>query len=446
MFSTAYKQHYQQTVKLALPITLGQLSNILIAVADNMMVGNYDSQSLAPVSLANSIFLTILLFGLGTSLGLTPLIAAAAAQKEVRSCQSLLKNSLLLYGFLGIILSLISYFLAQHLDWFNDFTDLTAKSKPFLEIISFTLFPFMLFMSVRGFMEGLSFTKEVMYVNFFGTFCNVFLNYLLIFGKFGFPEMGMIGAAIATLISRFLMLLLIIGVLFYRQKFKIYLEKINQTIISVLTIKQLSKIGFPIGMQLVFEGGCFSFAAIMIGWLGKNELAAHQIALNVASLTFLMTTGIASAAAIRVANQRGMKDKEEMILAGKSAIFMAMGFMIFCAIALFTTRFLLPSFYVDDQNIINIAASLMVVAAIFQLSDGVQVVAMGVLRGMEDVKIPTIIALISYWVIGIPVGYFFGIYMKLGTEGVWLGLVIGLTVAAVWLYIRFLKISQREIK
>jgi len=355
---------------------------------------------------------------------------------------------LLFYPIVGILLSLLIAFLAQNLDWFNDIEKITFLAKDFLLLIGFSLIPVMVFQVFKQFMEGLSSTKEAMFINISTTIINIFLNYLLIFGKFGFPEWGLFGAGVATFIARFVSPFLLIFIFLKRKKFEEY--KVKLIVFQKELFLKLAKIGFPIGLQMVFESGAFAFSAIMIGWIGEIPLAAHQIALNVGTATFLTTTGISAAASVRVAHFRGLGEVQNMRRAGLSAVLLGAIFMGICGIVILSFNNYIPTLYVSEYDLNQaelqqIASSLLILVAIFQLSDGTQVVAIGTLRGLEDVKVPTIITLLAYWVTGIPVGYFFGFVLQMGVQGVWFGLISSLSVAAIVLSVRFLIISKRKL-
>jgi MATE family multidrug resistance protein len=304
----------------------------------------------------------------------------------------------------------------------------------------------MIFQAFRQFSEGLSLTRQAMTVTIMGNLMNIGLNYILIFGKFGIPAYGLLGAGIATLISRIFMAFAMAGYVRLAARFQRYWNLLKSYAIHRDLIKQLLNIGFPSGMQFIFEVGAFSMAAIMMGWMGTVSLAAHQIAINLASLTYMMATGIAAATTIRVANQLGRKDIAAMRKVGLIGFTMSGTFMGINALLLILGRKFLPGLYISDPEVIDLASLLIWIAAFFQLSDGIQVVGLGALRGMSDVKIPTVITLVAYWVLALPVGYVSGIIFKLGPTGVWIGLWTGLTAAAVMLFIRFYRISKDILK
>ncbi len=447
LFSPLYKRHYVETIRLAYPIVIGQLSTIIIMITDNIVVGNYSSDSLAAASLAHAIFMTLQIFGMGVTFGLTPLVASAVATKEYDTCRKLFKHALITYTAMSVILSAIILIFSLFIDHIGQAPQVVILAKPFLQIVGISIIPSLIFQTFKQFMEGLSQTKEPMFVALIGELLNIFLNIVLVFGFLGFPELGLVGSGVATLIARIVMVVIITWIFINHEKFKIYAQGFLQQILDSKLFKTLLNIGLPIGMQVIFESSCFAFSAIMAGWIddGGKTLAAHQIALNIAATTYLIAAGISTATSIRTANQRALKNIEEMQMAGKSSMVIVTIFMFFCAMAMILGRNFLPSLYVSDEIVIGIASQLLVVAAIFQLSDGIQVVSIGALRGLHDVKIPTIITLIAYWGIGTPLAAFLMFYMGWGGVGIWASLAFALSVAAALLSYRFLKLCREVV-
>lgn len=440
-----FKWHYQKTLVLAYPVMLSQLGHITVGVADSIMVGQLGAVPLAASSLANSIFAIILTFGIGISYGITPLVAAADGEKDPLKIRYYFKHGLILNIVTGIILLIFISSLSFSLYHFGQDKEVAAQAIPYLEIITFSLVPFMFFQTFRQFAEGLSRTKQAMYITVAANLINILLNYLLIFGKFGFPAMGLLGAGYATLISRILMAVLM-GLyiayskdfLSYDLKFKWFFEK--------LYFKKILKIGLPSAIQFMFEVGAFVLAAIMVGWLGAEALAAHQIAINLATISYMTATGISAAATIRVGNQLGRKDIPTLRAVGFTSFVLAAIFMAFCASIFLAGHNYFPTLYINDPDVIQLASSLIIVVSLFQLSDGIQVVGLGALRGIADVKIPTYITFLAYWIIGLPVGYYLGFVLDFGAIGIWYGLLLGLTIAAGSLFSRFNYITKKLLK
>lgn len=435
--------HFKTTFIIAYPIVLSQLGHITVGVADSMMVGELGTDPLAAVSLANSIFSLVLMFGIGVSMAITPLVAAADGKGDKQKSGEVFRHGFIINMcaafFLGLLVlsgSSVLYYLEQP-------EQVVRLTIPYLLIITLSLIPFMLFQTFKQYAEGLSFTRTAMFITLSANLLNIALNYLLIYGKLGFPALGLNGAGWATLISRVIMAIVMIA---YVTRASWFQQELRIKHFQKKLMVRMLKLGIPTGFQYVFEVGAFSCAAIMMGWLGAQALAAHQIALNMAAVSYMMVTGIAAASTVRVGNQLGKQDIPNMRRAGFSAFLMGLMLMTASAIFFVVGKHFLPSLYIDEPDVIELAGSLLIVAAFFQLSDGVQAVGLGSLRGMADVKIPTIITLVAYWVLGLPIAYWLAFPMDLGPHGIWYGLLLSLTIAAILLFARFHYLSKKLLK
>jgi MATE family multidrug resistance protein len=418
---------------------------VAVGVADSMMVGRLGALELAASSLANSIFFVILMFGIGISMGLTPLVSKAYGKGKTNQISRLFSNSLLINFSTSLVLFGIVLIFSQNLSILGQPEDVKDLALPFLLIITASLVPLMVFQVFKQFLEGLSQTKQAMFITIAANLVNVFLNWLLIWGYWGFPELGFLGAAWATLISRVLMMVLMGAYVLYSKRFADFGLRILGFKPNWTLCQRILKIGIPTGFQFIFEVSAFSAAAIMMGWIGVNALAGHQIALNLASISYMMATGLATAGMIRVSHYIGKEDYKGMREAGMVAFGMVATFMFVCALVFFLLRFFLPTLYIDDPQVISLAASLLVLAGLFQLSDGIQVVGLGVLRGLEDVKVPTIVTFLAYWGLGLPLGYLLAFKVGFAEKGIWIGLFIGLTLTAGMLLYRFNRLSKKKI-
>ncbi len=443
MLSPLYKEHFKKNLFLAVPVMLSQLGHVMVGVADSIMVGRLGTVPLAAVSLGNGIFTVILMFGIGMSFAITPLVAAADGKNNYRKSAKLFKHGLYISLATGIFLFLLTFAGAPILYSLNQPEEVVKLAVPYLNIIALSLIPFMIFQAFKQFAEGLSFTKNAMYITVAANLVNVGLNYILIYGALGIEPMGLLGAAWATLISRILMPIAMGAYVIKGKKFKRYLKGFRFKGISKKLTFRMVKLGIPTGMQFVFEVGAFSSALIMVGWLGSTQLAAHQIAINLASVSYMMATGISAAATVRVGNQLGKNDIPNLRRAGFTSFIMGIGFMSITGIIFILGKSFLPGLYIQEEEVITVASSLVVIAAFFQISDGIQVVGLGALRGLEDVRMPTLIAVVAYWIIGLPVGYFLCFHMDLGARGIWFGLLIGLSMAAAMLSYRFNLLTRR---
>lgn len=439
------RDHLNTTFHLAYPVMLSQLGQVSVGVADSMMVGRLGALPLAAASLGNSIFFVLMMFGIGISMGITPLISIADGKGKTKRISRLFSHGLWINIVTSILLTIIVLGLSQGLHFLNQPDEVVVLAIPYLLIITASLLPMMIFQTFKQMAEGLSQTKQAMYITILCNLVNVFLNWVLIWGYLGAPGLGLNGAGWATLISRVLMMVMMGGYILYSQRYKIYNLNFSIRNASFPMISRILKIGIPTGFQFIFEVSAFSAAAIMMGWIGVNALAGHQIALNLASISYMMATGLATAGMIRVSNQIGKGNIKAMREAGMVVFGMVIAFMFLAAILFITARYYLPTLYIDDPEVIALSASLLIIAGLFQLSDGVQVVGLGVLRGMEDVKIPTFVTLMAYWVLGLPLGYLLAFEFGFAEKGIWYGLLIGLSITAVMLFYRFRALSKKRL-
>ena len=414
---------------------VGQLGHIMVSVADTAMVGQVGVVPLAAATFGSTFFHILLLFGIGVSYAITPLVAATD-EKDQSKLLRILQNGLAVNTMLGLILVLLGFAIVPFLHHFGQEPPVAEAAGPYLMVIVSTIFPALIFQTFRQFSEGQSDTFRPMVVSVVANLVNVGLNYLLIFGNFGFPELGLLGAGYATLASRVVMAVLMI--LLIRKKCRGFAFRFDRDM-----MKQVLKLGIPSGLQYIFEVGAFATAAIMVGWLGAEALAAHQIALNLAAITYMASTGIAAASTIRVGNQLGLKDVSTLKGAGYSCFALVAAFMAICGLTFIVFRDFLPTLYIDDAEVRSLSASLLVIAAGFQISDGAQAVGLGVLRGLKDVRVPTLVTFISFFLLSIPGGYVLGFTLGMGVHGVWYALSAGLTVGAILHLIRFRNLTKK---
>lgn len=439
------KDHFKTTFALAYPVVLSQLGQVLVGVADSMMVGRLGAVPLAAASLANSIFFVIMMFGMGISMGITPLVSIAEGKGKSKRIGHLFQHGLWINISTALLLTVVIVGLAQGLHFLNQPEEVVKLTIPYLFIITASLLPFMIFQSFKQLAEGLSQTKQAMYVTILCNLVNVFLNWVLIYGNLGAPEMGLNGAGLATLISRVMMPLVMGFYVMGSKRYKVFNLQLGIGKLRFLLLNRILKIGVPTGFQYIFEVSAFSTAAIMMGWIGVNALAAHQIAINLASVSYMMVSGLSTAGMIRVSNQIGRGNFKSMREAGMVVFGMVLVFMAITGLIFILMRFYLPTLYIDNDEVIALSASLLIIAGMFQLSDGIQVAGLGVLRGLEDVRFPTLITLVAYWVIGLPLGYVLAFELGFAEKGIWYGLLIGLSVTAVVLFYRFHRLSNRLI-
>ena len=413
---------------------IGQLGHITVGVVDSIMIGNVSIPQLGAVSLSTSIFGFILLFCIGLSYGITPLISSKKSDDNYISMT--FYNGLYLNMFFTILLVITTIYSKYFLKYLGQDEEVLFHTYKYLDIISISLVPLMLFQTFKQFIEGLGFTKPAMFISIFSNVINILLNAILIFGLFGFPRLEIVGAAYATLISRIFMFIIIFIYCFNSKRFQKYILRLNISL-NYMSFKAIFSIGFTSGLQYIFEVGAFTVATVIIGSIGAIQLASHQIALNLASISYMIASGIGSASMISLGHYFGVGDKSEIRKSGYSNFILVLILMSISAFIFIVFRDILPSFYVDDYEVISLASSLLIIAGFFQLSDGIQAVGLGILRGIRDTKIPTLVTFISYWVIAVPLSYYLGIISDYGLFGVWVGLSVGLTIAAVFHVLRF---------
>lgn len=443
-----YKSHYQTNLNLAIPVVISQLGHTLVHTADSIIVGHFAGTiPLAAVSLVNSIFIVILVIGMGISYGLTPLIAQESGRKNFKECGRLLSNSLLINAIVGILLFILIYFGSLLIiDQMGQSPAVVAEARPYLGLLGFSIVPLMIFMTFKQFAEGLGFTKQAMMISLWGNAINLCLGVIFVKGLFGIAPMGISGVGWSTLIDRSIMAVVMAIYVLRSNYFKVYLKSFALRSIGKLRSLRILKIGTPVAMQYTFEVSAFSGAAILIGTIGAVEQAAHQVAINLASMTYMMASGVSSAATIKTGNNFGKEDFMNLRLSAISSYHIVLVFMAVTALLFAGLNQYLPWLYTSDRAVISVASQLLIIAGFFQLFDGTQVVGLGILRGIGDVKIPTFITFIAYWIIGIPVGYFLGISMGWGANGIWYGLTLGLLVSAGLLYTRFHFLSKKLVR
>ena len=442
---TAYTKEFKYNLSIAFPIMMGQLGHVLVGLADNLMIGQLGAAPLAAVSLGNSLVFIALSLGIGFSFAITPLIAEADGASNIEKGRSYFHHGVILCTVNGILLFLLLLLAKPILYHLDQPPEVVALAIPYLEIVAFSMIPLMIFQAYKQFADGLSQTKYAMYATLLANIINVIFNFLLIYGLWIFPRMELEGAAIATLISRFFMVWFLWEVLRRKKKFKQYFIWSKEELLKTAIFKRILALGMPTALQMFFEVAIFTGTIFLAGMLGTNAQAANQIALNLASMTFMIAVGLGVTATIRVGNQKGLHSYKELRRIAFSTFLLVFLIEAVFAILFILLKDWLPTLYIDNVDVIILSAQLLVVAALFQLSDGLQVVILGALRGLQDVKIPTLICFIAYWVIGFPVSIYYGKAEHLGSMGIWLGLLAGLSASAIMLYFRFNYLSKQLI-
>jgi MATE family multidrug resistance protein len=434
-----YLPYYSKLLKLAAPLVLTQAGQMTVQLVDNAMVGRFGTAELAAASFANSIYVVIMLFGLGVFLGITPLIGRARGAGDDRQVASFMKNGFALSGLLIPVVTLLSWSMTWMMPYMGQPEEVVRLAIPYYRTLVIALIPLLFFTMLKQIGEGLGNTIVEMVATIAANLLNVILNYILIFGKFGFPALGLLGAGYATLISRLAMpLVLYLG--FRRiQAIWHYFSLTRASGVSFRGVLSIFGLGLPIAGQLVLEVSAFTLSAIMMGWMGSVPLASHQVAMGLASFTFMIANGVAMATTIRVSYQLGTRDFESMERVAYSAVHLVVTYMGLCGLGFLLFRRQLPFLFTTDTRVIVQSASLILIAALFELFDGLQVVCLGILRGFADVKAPMLIAGFSYIVIGLSTSYLCAFTLNMGPEGIWYGFLAGLAAAGFLLALRIRK-------
>lgn len=443
---TKYTSEFKYNLELAIPVMIGHLGHVLVGLADNIMVGRLGAAPLAAVSLGNSFVFIAFSLGIGFSLAITPLIAEADGENDIEKGRNIFQHSLILCTALGVSMFIMLLLATPIMKYMNQPPEVVELAIPYLKIVAFSMIPLMIFQAFKQFTDGLSQTKYGMHATIIANIVNVVLNFVLIYGFWIFPRLELIGAAYGTLFSRFAMLIFIIVIMNSKDKFTPYFKYLKFTEIKKRILLKIINLGFPTAMQMLFEVGIFTAAIWLAGTLGTIDQAANQIALNLSSMTFMIAVGLGVAATIRVGNQKGLKNYIDLRRISFSLFLQAFIISFFFAIGFIVLKNVLPLVYIDNISVIETAASLLLIAGLFQLSDGFQVVVLGALRGLQDVKIPTLLTFIAYWIVGFPISYLLGKTFGWGSQGIWIGLLAGLTTSAVLLFLRFNYLTKKLIE
>ncbi len=429
-------------MQLAYPIMLGQLGHVLVGFADSIMVGELGPAPLAAVSLANSLAFIAFSVGIGFTFAITPLIAEAHTSNNIARGKSYFQHGILMSLVLSLVLCGVLFLMKPLLYKMGQPEEVVAYASPYFDIVIYSMIPMLLFQAYKQFSDGMSQTKFPMRAAIVANIINVGINYLLITGKFGFPRMELIGAGLGTLISRVLMLAFIMYIVHTKDVFSVFVERIRFSNIKKRFLLKVFHVGYPSALQMFFEVGMFAGGIILAGMIGTEAQAANQISLNLATMTYMIAVGLGVTATIRVGNQKGLKSFVDLKRIALSVLFLMLLIDIVLAIGFILLKDALPMLYIQDIEVIKIAATLLIVAGLFQISDGIQVVLLGALRGLQDVKKPMVITFVAFWVIGLPISYFLGVKTELGALGIWIGMLVSLTFSAIMLYLRFQKLTN----
>lgn len=436
--------HVKQTLNLAWPLIITQVGHIVVGMVDTIFLGKIGPTEQAACILSNNLYVLILVFSIGVSFATTPLVTQANEKGSLLKKASLFKNSLFFNFFIACISFVVLFFLSGALKYMQQPAKVVELAIPFYDVLIFSMIPVSLFFACKQYCEGLSNTKMALLVSIAGNLINIILNYLLINGYMGLPKMGYMGSAWATFIARLFMGLAFLVLIFKspvtREINKVY----KQTKLNFDELKQLAKIGLNSGMQFTFEVAAFVIAGLMAGTFGKEQIDAHGIALHLAAFTYMFGSGISSATTIRIGIYKSQENWKQIKDAGLTSVKIVMLVMGGFALLFFLLNHILPMGFSNEKTILDLGAKLLIIAAFFQLFDGAQVTLIGILRGLEDVKVPTVITLVGYWVIALPLAYLLAFNLKLETVGIWIALLASLVFVAACLFLRFKHLLKRN--
>jgi len=433
----------KKTLRIAYPIILGNFSQMLLGVIDIIMVGAIDHKQLAAASLVTSLLTIPFVIGFGLTRSISPMVAISNGRKDTAAVSHYMANGVVLCLTFSVVAAFLIHFLHTLIFYIGQDPEVVTLALPYLRLIGWSIIPMLLFMSVKEFTDALEQTRVAMLLSLLALPVNIFLNWLLIYGKWGFPRLELAGAGWATLITRILLAVSLIFILFNQSTLRIYIRKRSEAWkIKISTIRELLKIGIPSSLQYSMEAGAFAISGVIIGWFGAAQQAAHQIALSCASLTFMIAIGISVAGSIRVSNAYGREDWSQLRQIGRSTL--QAGLLIGAVFAFIFIAFhqYLPAVFNQEASVISIAATLLILAALFQVSDATQAIGVGLLRGIRDVKRPTLYVALAYWIVGLPLGYFLSVSLEMKATGIWIGFVAGLSISSLLLNLRFIKLSD----
>ena len=433
----SFTAHYKDLARLGLPIVIGQLGIIFVSFVDTFMVSQHHGNDLAAASFVNNMFNLAIIFATGFSYGLTPIVGKFFGKGKKDEAGGMFKNALLANGSMSILLMSAMWILYLNIGNLGQPEELLGLMRPYyitlLISIPFTL----LFNAFKQFADGITDTKTSMWILLTGNILNITGNYVLIFGKFGFPELGLLGAGVSTLLSRMAMLAISLVIFLKSKRYRIYAMGFWRIGVSRMRQKELYRLGLPIAAQMGMEAASFSLTTIMVGWIGTRALEAHQIMVTVSQLGFMIYYGMAAAVSVKVSNYNGAGDTANIKRVTASGFHLITLMAVITSVAVYSLRNVIGTIFTDDIFVVQLVAQLTIPFVLYQIGDGLQCNYANALRGITDVKPMMLFAFIAYIGISLPAGYIFGFVFDLGLPGVWMSFPFGLTSAGVMFYLRF---------
>lgn len=441
----SYKKHYKALFYLGIPIIIGQVGIIILGFADTLMIGHHSANELSAAGFVNNLFNLAIIFGLGFSYGLTPIVGALYGRKDYIHAGGSLKNSLVANLLIGVFLSIVMGILYLNLDKLDQPEELLPLIRPYFLTIWFSILFVMLFNGFKQFADGITDTRSAMWILLSGNVLNIAGNYILIYGKLGLPEMGITGAGISTLTSRILMVIAFVFLFFRSKHYAPYKEGFKQIRINLPDFKQLNKLGWPVALQMGMETASFSLCAIMLGWIGAAALAAHQIMCTIGSACFMVYYGMGAAVAVRVSNFKGQQDIPNLQRTAYAGLHLILLMGLISCTFIFVFRYQLSGWFTNSEEVNNLVIALILPMLLYQVGDGMQTNFANALRGIADVKPMMYIAFIAYIIISLPASYFFGFILEGGAVGIWMAFPFGLTSAGIMFFLRFRKQTAKML-
>lgn len=437
MFWSKYRDEYRRNLSLAMPVVAAQLGQVVVQLADSAMVGRLGAGPLAAVSFGGAVFFILFTFGMGLAMGLTPLTGEAFARGKHRRVGEYLSNAVVLYPLVGLLIFAVQYSLVPLMPYMNQPEEVIELAAPYYKWLVWSIIPLMIFLPFKQFLEGIGNTKVSMNIIVASNIVNIALNWVFIYGNLGFEAMGAAGAGFATFISRLTMPLMIIPYCLRKPQFSRYTSRLGRGgDISRLKIAKLLVVGLPIAAQMVMEGGTFALSSIMVGWIGTVELAANQVAITMSSTAFMIVVGISAATTIRVSHEYGLRDLRALRHAATASFHIGLSWNLFTALVFIVFRHRIPFLFTSDPEVCEVISRLLIYLGAFQIFDGVQCLSIGILRGIQDVAITMGVAFVSYILLNLPVGYLCAFVFGWGVDGIWVGFIVGLAVAALLFQLR----------
>lgn len=441
---SVYKEHYKETIRLGVPIMLGQLGIIIVGFADNIMVGHHSTNELAAASFVNNFFNLAFIFGMGFSYGLTPIIGGLFAGKDYHKAGETLKNSLFINFIVGVLLSLCMLLLLFNIDMLNQPEELLPYIIPYYILQLFSILFAMLFNSFKQFSDGTTDTLTPMWIMLSANVLNIIGNYFLIYGHAGIPELGLTGAGISTLASRIITFAVFFYLFTHHNRYRKYMEGFRKGAINRTNLRNLIRLGFPVGLQMGVETGSFSLSVIMMGWIGSTALAAHQVLGVITTLGFMVYYGIAAAVTIRVSRYKNWHDYTNIRQASFAGLHLIIAVAIMVVVLIFVFRNNMGYLFTPEDEVVRMVALLAYSAILYQFGDGLQILFANALRGISDVKYMAYMAFVCHFGLALPIGYLCGFVFNWGAFGIWCGFPVSLTTLGILLWKRFNKLTLHK--